>query len=264
MAENSNISWTDHTHNEWIGCMKVSEGCRNCYAETMMDKRYHRVEWGQSRLLGDTASIGTRALTSEANRRKPFRWQRRAVDFMAEHGRRQRVFCSSLSDVFDNQVPRGWREDLFETIRNTSELDWLLLTKRPENIEAMLPQDWQDKDVNGYPHVWLGTTCEDQGAYDKRWPILRQIPASVRFVSYEPAIGPLDIRASDWALPDWVICGGESGPGHRDMLVEWAFNIKLACKVLKVPFFMKQIAARSPRDADIPADLMLREFPVAA
>lgn len=252
MAETTEIAWTDSTHNEWVGCMKVSEGCRNCYAETMMDKRYHRVEWGQMKTDETTPSVGTRSLTAEANRKKPFSWNRKAVEFQLVHGRRQRVFCSSLSDVFDNQVPKAWRWELWDKIDRTPNLDWLLLTKRPENIEGMLGP-WG----RGIPrNVWLGTTCEDQSAYDKRWPILAQFNVRVRFISYEPAIGPLSILGHK-EKPDWLICGGESGKGYRPMPEIWAENVKAECDEHFVPFFMKQMAGKKP----IPDDLMLRQFP---
>lgn len=196
----------------------------------------------------------THNLTSEANRRKPLTWERKAAAFFAEHGRRQRVFCSSLSDVFDNQVPDVWRTALWQTIDATPNLDWLLLTKRPENIRKMLGI-WSER---GLPsNVWLGTTCEDQAAYDKRWPILRSIPAIVRFISYEPAIGPLKLSGS---CPSWVICGGESGSGYREMKPEWAHYLRRQCRLVGVPFFMKQMAGLKP----IPDDLMTREFPVVA
>lgn len=269
MGENSAIAWTDHTHNEWIGCSKVSAGCDNCYAETMMDKRYHRVEWGQRKMPGVVPSVGTRSLTSVANRRKPFAWQRRAAEFFTLHGRCQRVFCSSLSDVFDNQVPPEWRVGLFVTVEQTPDLDWLLLTKRPENILKFIPERWK----NGLPaNVWMGTTCEDQVAYDRRWPILREVPARVRFISYEPAIGPLrlpyipgrDSYHDYSAQPGWIICGGESGSGFRSMSEQWAVDIKLDCECRRIPFFMKQVSAFKPRDADIPPSLMQREFPAAA
>lgn len=261
MGEKTEIAWCDSTHNEWLGCMKVSEGCRNCYAETMMDKRYHRVEWGQMKTDETSPSVGTRSLTSQANRRKPFTWQRKAAEFKAIHGRRQRVFCSSLSDVFDNQVPRGWRDGLFHTIESTPDLDWLLLTKRPENILPMIRDcGWH----RGFPrNVWLGTTCEDQAAYDRRWPILADCNVRVRFISYEPAIGPLTIL-NHKEKPDWLICGGESGKGWRLMRPLWAEDIQEECAECFVPFFMKQMSAFKPRDVDIPPDLQIRQFPAAA
>lgn len=260
MGENSAIAWCDHTHNEWIGCAKVSAGCDNCFAENLMATRYKRVEWGQRKTETTVPSVGTRSLTSTANRRKPLAWQRKAVEFYAVHGRRQRIFCSSLSDVFDNQVPEEWRTDLWKTIWATPDLDWLLLTKRPENIEKMLPESWLSH-RNEWAHVWLGTTCEDQAAYDRRWPILREVPARVRFISYEPAIGPLDIRAVDGdVFPDWLICGGESGHRARDMPEEWADGVRFDCGVVGIAFFMKQMARLVP----IPDRLLVREFPAAA
>lgn len=255
MAENSAIAWTDHTHNEWIGCMKVSAGCDNCYAETLMDTRYHRVEWGQRKILGVPGSVGTRIRTSEANRRKPYTWQRKAADFMAQHGRRQRVFCSSLSDVFDNQVPDEWRANLWGTIEDTPGLDWLLLTKRPENILKMIPPKWGAALPRS---IWVGVTAENQEMYEKRLRILSDVPAAVHFISYEPAIGPLNILKR--LYPSWIICGGESGKGYRDMDPEWARSLQRQCRIAGVPFFMKQMAGLKP----IPDDLMTREFPVVA
>jgi protein gp37 len=241
MGEKTEIAWCDSTFNPWIGCQKVSAGCDNCYAETLMDKRYHKVEWGPH---------GERKRTSEANWKLPLRWNKAAK----AAGTRPRVFCASLADVFDNQVDPNWRADLFELIRSTSALDWLLLTKRPENIAKMV-------DVMGialpWPNIWLGTTCEDQAAYDRRWPILSKVPAAVHFISYEPAIGPLRINGA--LVPDWLICGGESGPGARMMDPNWAAAIKSDCARVGTAFFMKQMTGLKP----IPQHLMVRQFPPA-
>jgi len=238
MAEKTEISWADSTFNPWIGCQKVSAGCDNCYAETLMDKRYHKVEWGPH---------GERKRTSDANWKKPRQWAKAA----RSTGKRPRVFCSSLADVFDNQVHQSWRSDLFLLIKETPELDWLLLTKRPENITKMLRFN-EDMPTN----IWFGTTCEDQEHYDRRWPILRQIPAAVHFISYEPAIGPLRLHNGP-GQPDWLICGGESGHGARMMDQNWAATIKHDCETAGVYFFMKQMTNKKP----IPPYLMLREFP---
>lgn len=259
MGENSAIAWCTHTFNPWIGCQKVSAGCDFCYAETLMDKRYHRVEWGPH---------GERKRTSPANWKLPLRWAKA----VREHRQawlagittslpaptRPRVFCASLADVFDNKAPYGARADLWRLIWDTPELDWLLLTKRPENIEEMLPESWQSH-RNEWRHVWLGATCEDQASYDRRWPVLQRIPAAVRFISYEPAIGPLTLSYGDLKVPDWIICGGETGPGHRDMPSIWAEDMMEECDHFGIPFFMKQMAGRKL----IPADLMVRQFPGA-
>lgn len=224
MAEHSKIEWTDHTFNPWTGCTKVSPGCDHCYAESWA-KRSGQVKWGNNPRKRTTADYW----------KGPRVWNARADLFRAAHGRRQRVFCASLADVFDNQVPVDWREDLFTLIRQCSKLDWLLLTKRPQNIKKMLPKDWGD----GYPNVWLGMTAEDQERYDQRWPHLMAIPAAVRFVSYEPAIGPL--RIPEFLVhPDWLICGGESGASARIMLPEWARDVIADCCLLGVAPFLKQ------------------------
>jgi protein gp37 len=253
MGEKTEISWADSTFNPWIGCQKVSAGCDNCYAETLMDKRYHRVQWGPH---------GERVRTSESNWRNPVKWNRNAASFQAEHGHRQRVFCASLADVFDNQVPEDWRNDLWRLIRDTPNLDWLLLTKRPENVMRMLSASWShwsttNKGPLDWQNVWLGFTAEDQSAFDRRWPIMAEIPAAVRFCSYEPAIGPLFIRGAPGL--NWLICGGESGPKHRPMDSKWATLVKNDCCRLEIPFFMKQMSGR----ACIPPDLMVRQFPKA-
>lgn len=237
MAENSKIEWTDNTFNPWIGCQKVSPGCDHCYAEAMMADRYGRVVWGPH---------GDRKRTSAANWKKPEAWDRKA----ATEGR-ARVFCASLADVFDNHrsILPEWRADLWALIRRTPNLDWLLLTKRPQNIRKMLPAEWG----HGWPNVWLGTTAEDQRHYDQRWPVLAAVPAAVRFISYEPAIGPMvDLHGG----PDWLICGGESGPGARDMPADWARSVRDQCAG-RIAFFMKQMSSKAP----IPDDLLVREFP---
>ena len=249
MGEKTGISWCDSTFNPWIGCQKISPGCDHCYAEYLMDHRLGRVEWGPH---------GERKRTSEANWRKPRQWAKAARDTR----KRPRVFCSSLADVWDNQVPVEWRTDLFHLIWETPEMDWLLLTKRPENIMKMLPLAIGELELWPWPNVWLGTTCEDQEHYDRRWPILRSVPAAVRFVSYEPAIGPLNLFKCPIVepFPNWLICGGESVQGKQEaryMEPSWAAEVKRDCEEVGTAFFMKQMSS----DAQIPADLMVRQFP---
>jgi protein gp37 len=259
--ENSKIEWCDHTFNPWIGCQHVSPGCDRCYAEHMMDHRYGKVKWGPH---------GKRVRTSGATWNNPRRWNANAPLFVRVHGHRPRVFCASLADVFDNKAPEGARDDLFRLIRETPKQDWLLLTKRPQNIAKKLPADWGD----GYPNVWLGITAEDNERYRMRWPILSRIPAVVRFVSYEPAIAPLgsiDIGTAD-CLPDWIICGGESGNGARRMKPAWVRSLLEECADLGIAFFMKQIGSNHDgwpmnvrgKGVDMdewPQDLRVRQFP---
>ncbi len=183
MAQNTKIEWTDRTFNPWTGCTKISPGCDHCYAE-IWSKRSGHVKWGNH----------PRRRTSDVYWQAPLTWQAMAAKFHARHGRRQRVFCASLADVFDNQVDHGWRSDLFDLICATPDLDWQILTKRSQNIERMLPADWGDR---GFDNVWLGFTAEDQVRFDQRKRFMARIPARVWFVSYEPAIGALRIMSSD-------------------------------------------------------------------
>jgi protein gp37 len=209
MAENSKIEWTHHTFNPWIGCTKVSPGCANCYAETLMDTRYGRVQWGKGK---------PRSRTAADNWRKPKQWNKAAT------GERQRVFCASLADWMDDEVPIEWLQDLLAVIDDCKNLDWLLLTKRPENIYPRMMAamngnfDRLRTFAEHMPHVWLGTSAEDQQRWDSRLLSLTPIKASVHFVSAEPLLGPIDMGAF---TPDWLIVGGESGPGARPMESAW-------------------------------------------
>ena len=259
--ENSNIEWTDHTFNPWMGCTKVSQGCANCYAETLMDKRYGKVKWGPQ---------GQRIRTSAANWKKPLKWDREA----AAAGKRARVFCASLADVFEDKPDQPemdeWRFDLFYLILNTPNLDWLLLTKRPENVIDTVARVMDANSmVAFFNSIWIGTSAENQEQADKRIPVLVTIPAAVRFLSMEPLLGGVDLtelhydgvvaidalngmvgyplphktfeQAETNAWPvDWVIVGGESGPNARPMHPDWARSIRDQCQAAGVPFFFKQ------------------------
>lgn len=208
MAENSKIEWTDHTFNPWMGCTKVSDGCKHCYAEQMMDKHWNKVRWGPQ---------GVRVKTSEAIWRKPYKWDESHV----EGQRRQRVFCASLADIFeDNPQVEEWRKHLFFMIECTTNLDWLLLTKRPQNVLQMVPQRWLAS--GAFPrNIWMGTSVENQKAADERIPHLVKVPAVVKFLSCEPLLErvELELRGKNYGIGDefvnWVICGGESGPHAR-------------------------------------------------
>lgn len=271
MAENSSIEWCDHTFNPWIGCSKVSAGCTHCYAETLMDTRMGKAKWGPR---------GTRVRTSEAYWKQPLRWNKKAL----KEGRRYRVFCASLADVFEDRPELApWRNELFALIDATPHLDWLLLTKRPENIVRM----WAGKQPNAEQlawaeqndqavmitdmkrdNVWLGTSVEDQAAADERIPHLLAAAHLCRytFLSCEPLLGPVDLgdhicqdggcgcssceeRYTDHSSSDfihWVIAGGESGPKARPMYLSWARSLREQCKEAGVPFFFKQWGCHLP------------------
>jgi protein gp37 len=279
MAENSKIEWTDHTFNPWMGCTKVSPACENCYAERDFDHRYGKVQWGPN---------GTRVLTTNANWNKPLKWDREAK----ESGIRRRVFCASLADVFedwqgpiiqnntiigkDYRASSGdrlnmddVRQRLFALIDATPNLDWLLLTKRPENIRRL----WDCTEKDGWKYrenVWLGTSVENQKWADRRIPELLDCRdlSPVLFLSCEPVVGPIDLtrvagkigiglhsydvlsgrnyhwddggKWTPYDKIDWVITGGESGPDARPANPDWYRSLRDQCQAAGVPFHFKQ------------------------
>lgn len=238
MGENSSIEWCDHTFNPWMGCTKVSVGCQHCYAEAQMDHRYGKVKWGPQ---------GTRVRTAAANWKKPLVWNKKAQ----LEGRRYRVFCASLADVFEDRPELvAWRADLFDLIAKTPNLDWLLLTKRPENIMPMLIE--AGRGFQDLPdHIWIGCSVENQEQADKRIPELRKVPAKVLFISCEPLLSMLNLdglayeaAGPEWAgsnkLIDWVIAGGESGPNARPMNPAWARSLRDQCVAAGIAFHFKQ------------------------
>jgi len=224
MAKNSQIEWTHHTFNPWWGCIKVSPACDNCYAE-LWAKRMGQKIWGKD---------APRRFFSDAHWRGPLTWNAEAK----AEGRQKRVFCASMADIFEERKElKEHRDRLWEIIKDTPNLDWLLLTKRPQNIGRMVP--W---DADWPRNVWLGTTVENQEFADKRIPFLIEHPARVRFLSCEPLLGPLDL--SKWKDSknkiDWVIAGGESGHHSRPMHPAWVSSLLTQCKALKIAFHFKQ------------------------
>jgi protein gp37 len=248
MTENTRIEWADHTFNPWIGCTKVGPGCDGCYAEQRMDKRLHVVQWGAGQ---------PRKRTSAANWKAPLLWNAQAADFWKIYGHRQRVFCASLSDVFDNEVPTDWRRELFDMIERTPHLDWLLLTKRIGNAREMLEEcyfgRWAER-VRA--NILLGATVVNQSEAERDIPKLLAVPAARRFLSIEPMLGPVDIQAAINRMPwqigggaaelHWVICGGESGPKARPMHPDWARSLRDECQGAGVPFLFKQWGEWAP------------------
>ena len=237
--EYSKIEWTDHTCNFWYGCVEVSPACDFCYAKTMMDTRYGKVEWG-----GDRRRAGAESW------RKPFCWQREAE----QDGKRRRVFTLSLGDFFDNQVDPQWHVDAWDVIRRCPNLDWLILTKRPQNILKTLPADWG----KGWDNCWLGCTVENQTEAKRRIPHLLKVPAAVLFLSCEPLLEKVDL--SEWVdLIDWVIVGGETGTKPRYLEPDWARDLRKQCSAPGTAYFVKQMTAKKT----IPSDLLIREFPTS-
>lgn len=232
MAEVSAIEWTHATFNPWRGCTAISAACAHCYAKVLVEGR-----------LQQDFSVRTRAAASTW--KQPLAWNRKAL----REGRRLRVFCASLADVFDNQVPEEWRADLWALIAATPNLDWLLLTKRPQNIARMLPSNWAD----GWSNVWLGATTESRPEMLRRGPILKAIPARVHFWSAEPLLGDLGEIPTE-IMPSWVITGGESGRDAQPTHPDWFRSIRDQCAAAGVPFLFKQWGEWLPAE-DVPSEL---------
>lgn len=221
--QNSKIEWTHHTFNIVWGCQRVSPGCQHCYAETLANRYGHNV-WGP-------AKTTERREMSANYWKQPVKWN----DVAKKAGTRARVFCGSMCDVFEDHRTNEWaRANLFGLIEQTPHLDWLLLTKRPENIRSMLPAEWVRTPMR---NIWLGTSCENQEWFDKRITPLLSTPAAVHFLSCEPLLGPIDMRGYK---PTWVIAGGESGPGARPMHPDWARSLRDQCETKRIAFFFKQ------------------------
>lgn len=218
MAENSKIEWCHHTMNFWLGCTALSPACEHCYAEAW-SKRAGKPELWQ----------GFRQRTSEDLWKKPAKWDARC----AAAGIRERVFTNSLADFFDNQAQAEWRHDAWQVIAGTPNLDWMPLTKRPQNIPKMLPPDWGE----GWHNVWLGTTIEDRERL-KNLDYLRAVPARIRFLSIEPLLE--DLGEIDLTGIHLVIVGGESGPGARLLNPDWVRSLRDHCAAQGVAFFFKQ------------------------
>lgn len=273
MGAKSKIEWTDKTYNYWEGCTPVSRACDGCYAQAR-NARFAggvAINWG---------SGAPRRLTSLKNRNNLERWNklaffecttcghrgsgRRGAPGICEvcggsslNSTRQRVFCSSLSDVFDNEVDPEWRKDLFAKMVACTSLDMLVLTKRIGNVRKMVPAEWLEP--GGWPaHVRIGATIANQEEAERDLPKLLDLPCP-NFVSIEPQLGLIDlvhVRQKNGqtfnALSkkegiglrgkgvEWVICGGESGPGARPLHPTWAGQLRDQCRDAGVPYMFKQ------------------------
>lgn len=255
MAENTKIEWADHTFNPWIGCTKVSPACDHCYAEADFATRRKVVQWGAGQ---------PRKHTAPSTWAMPLRWNAEAERLGVSY----RVFCASLADVFDNEVPAEWRAKLFNLILSTPHLDWLLLTKRIGNAARMINETLPDNMKAfpaehplawPWPNVWIGASITSQAEADRDIPKLLAVPAAKRFLSMEPLLGPVDLErprpgpdldqgggrmiCQPWLIQsgiDWVIVGGESGPHARPMHPDWARDLRDQCERAGVPFLFKQ------------------------
>jgi protein gp37 len=290
MGKQTGISYAHHTWSPWWGCTKVSEGCANCYAETVATNRAGLSVWGPD---ADRRLFGIRHWC------EPQRWNRSAH----RAGERRRVLPSMCDPFEDHPKLENARAQFWALVEQTHWLDWLLLTKRPENIMRMIPGRWQ---ACLPPNVWVGATVENQEWADQRVPELLQVPAAIRWLSIEPALGPVDLHRirhpsggtfdalskkagiafKSGAGIDWVVVGGESGSKARACDLDWNRAIVNQCKRAAVPVYVKQLGSRVTgcwgdwgaeptfrdgrfvlRDrkggdpAEWPTDLQVREYP---
>jgi protein gp37 len=322
MSENTNIEWCDHTFNPVRGCEKVSPGCKNCYAARDAI-RFPKIrgEWGckgtrvvavpggwkqplkWDKKAGDIIDLDHP--TGDAPRPRVFsaslgdifedwKGELRFPADIAPEGWLPAFWDGTqlVRELSSLALTHGWRKatmddmrtEFFRLVESTKNLDWLLLTKRPENVMRMVPENWKES----FPdNVWMGTTGEDQQRADERIPELLKIPAKVRFLSCEPLLEKVDLRLAcagthhgigtidcprhlhhhhDYKCVGrnlhWIICGGESGSGHRPFNPDWARSLRDQCHSASVPFFMKQMGGARKPFPPIPGDLMIRQLPV--
>lgn len=259
MADRTNIEWCDATVNWWVGCTQISPGCDHCYA-----KRIAAPFWGQKWGPGVPLQRFEGALETL-----------KALDRKAQRlGRKLVVFHNSVSDMADKDAPDEWRVAAFQGMADTPNLIHLVLTKRIGNLRQYLERDKLAAELIRDGRVWLGITVCNQEEANRDIPKLLQVPAAKRFLSCEPLLGPLELRRlstldfeespegaevyplrgiyavpdCDWPAPklDWVIVGGESGPGARPMHPDWARSLRDQCQAAGVPFMFKQWGEHAP------------------
>ena len=244
MADRTGIQWTDATWNPLRGCSRISEGCRNCYAETVA-----------SRFSGPGQPY--EGLAKDGRWTREVRFVPHMLDQPLRWTRPRRIFVNSMSDLFHENVPDEWIARVFDVMARAPQHTFQVLTKRPDRMRRVLPSfapSHTARDRSGWPlpNVWLGVSAENQATADGRIPLLLETPAAVRFVSAEPLLGPIDLNEREllcrtWRRGltigrylDWVIIGGESGPGARPMHPGWARALRDQCVHVGVPFFFKQ------------------------
>lgn len=249
MGKNTGIDWTDATVNFWVGCQKVSPGCKYCYM--FRDMSVHKM---------DPKDIHrTRPGTFE----EALKWKEP-----------MRVFTNSWSDFFLKEADE-WRDDAWAIIRKTPHITWQILTKRVNRIKKCLPPDWG----SGWDNVWIGMSAENQELYDERIPLMDDFPAKVKFISMEPLLGPVHMGLNDNTFIQWVILGGESGNDngkwlYRPSSMQWYESLIMQCDQAGIPVFMKQLGTHLAKELELqsrtgkspiewPAHLQRRDFPVS-
>lgn len=243
------ISWTNKTWNPTVGCSRVSDGCRRCYAE----RTYRRFHKGALPWTAENAGVNVHCIWGRLP--QPSHWRKPAM-----------VFVDSMSDLFHEKVPDDFISSVWNQMRNNDRHTYQILTKRPKRMLEWVGY-WYPRGSTPPSNIWLGVSTENQIAADERIPLLLQTPAAVRFLSCEPLLGSIDLKLFDRtshyycdegtdddptpahrckAPIDWVIVGGESGPGYRPMDLDWARAIRDQCRSAGVPFFFKQESGLRP------------------
>lgn len=230
MSDRTGITWSDSTWNPVTGCTPISEGCARCYAEKMAKRLQAMGAKGYEH--GFEVALHEDRLDEPSHWRKP-----------------RRIFVCSMSDLFHAGVPGDFINRVWSAAYNAPRHTYLFLTKRPERLRDWTQRkaaatQWPIEDI--WPDwMWLGVTAENQARADERIPILLDTPAAHRWVSLEPLLGPVDLKPGLADL-DWVVAGGESGPGYRPMNLDWVRDLRDQCKAAGVPFHFKQAAGVRP------------------
>lgn len=259
MADRTKIEWCDASWSPVTGCTKVSAGCANCYAERMFT-RFYGPRKADPSTWGKNAARFSQVVCHPDRLDQPLHWRKP-----------RRVFVCSMGDLFHEDVPDNFILNVLGAMCRAPQHIYMILTKRAERMRDFCKHYC----VMVSKNLWLGVTVENQETANERIPLLLRTPAAVRFVSVEPMLGPVDIEpfisvydkngepSGPRCNPDgtdalgWVICGGETGPGARPMRPDWARSLRDQCQAAGVPFFFEQMS----RKAEIPSDLMIREFP---
>ena len=234
MGLNTKIEYVSATHNFWMGgCDKISEGCKNCFAERLYKRFY-----------GKDFSKPIKSKNFDA----PLKWKKPQV-----------ILVNDMSDFFHKDVNYDWQVDAFRTMAGLRRHRFLLLTKRPINMANFILKgidNFKKLPIGLFTNIWLGVSVENQRTADERIPELLKIPHFKKWLSVEPMLDNIILHKH---LKDinWVVCGGETGTGARHMQADWAKYLKAQCKEANVPFFMKQMSNKEP----IPKDLMVRQYP---
>lgn len=247
MSSNTKISWTQDTWNPIAGCTKISPGCEHCYAEIMSRRLAAMRKTGYENVIDYRGKWNNHVEMMPSALKKPLHWKKPRM-----------IFVNSMSDLFHNNIPDWYVNSVFDVMIRANWHIYQVLTKRPDRMLNAL------RGMRFGEHIWLGVTMEDQQRADERGKIFRSVGPAVRFLSLEPMLEPIEIPFIEkW---NWVIVGGESGPGARLFDWDWARSVRDQCREYGIPFFMKQgggVRNARRKFEDIPIDLQIREYPEA-